>query len=67
MYKDLSIIIPCRNENENLKFIIPNLTQYSEDIIIVDGNSNDGTEETCKKFNVRHILDNNLGKGMLKD
>lgn len=63
MYKDLSIIIPCKNENENLKFIIPNLIRYSEDIIIVDGNSNDGTEETCKKFNVRYILDNNLGKG----
>ena len=35
MYKDLSIIIPCKNEIENLKFIIPKLIQYSEDIIVV--------------------------------
>ena len=63
MYTDLSIIIPCKNEFENLKFIIPKLIQYSKDIIIVDGNSNDGTEEICRKLNVKYILDNNLGKG----
>ena len=63
MYKDLSIIIPCKNEVENLKFIIPKLIQYSEDIIVVDGNSNDGTEEICAKLNVKYVLDNNLGKG----
>ena len=50
MYKDLSIIIPCKNEIENLKFIIPKLMQYSEDIIVVDGNSTDSTLEIIKKL-----------------
>ena len=43
MYTDLNIIIPCKNEGKNLEFIIPKLLNYTDDITVVDGNSNDGT------------------------
>lgn len=63
MYTDLNIIIPCKNENKNLEFIIPKLLKYCKDITIVDGSSEDGTKETSEKYNVKYVKDNNLGKG----
>ncbi len=63
MYKDLNIIIPCKNENKNLEFIIPKLLKYCDDITVVDGDSQDGTKETSEKFKVKYVKDNNLGKG----
>ena len=53
--KDLSIAVPAKNESKNLEFILPILKRYSEDIIVVDGHSNDGTKELCKKFNIKFL------------
>lgn len=63
MYSDLSIIVPSKNEFENLKLIIPNLLNYSSEIIIVDSFTNDGTEKLCKELGVKYIQDNKKGKG----
>ena len=63
MYTDLNIIIPCKNEGKNLEFIIPKLLNYTDDITVVDGNSNDGTKEISEKLKVKYVTDNNLGKG----
>lgn len=47
MITDISVIIPVRNEEENLKKIIPKIigsyNQYLREIIIVDDNSTDKT------------------------
>ena len=66
MYKDLNIIIPCKNENKNLEFIIPKLLKYCDDITVVDGNSQDGTKETSEKFNVKYVRITILVKEMHK-
>lgn len=63
MLKNLSIIIPSKNEAKNLEFILPQLVNFSDDIIVVDGHSNDGTENICKINNVSFKLDNGYGKG----
>jgi glycosyltransferase involved in cell wall biosynthesis len=63
IYSDLSIIIPCKNESKNLEFIIPKLKEYSNEIIVVDANSNDGTKELCELHKITYLKDNNLGKG----
>ena len=63
MLENLNIIIPSKNEAKNLDFILPKLLKYSEDITVVDGNSNDGTDKICEKYNVKYVKDNNLGKG----
>jgi glycosyltransferase involved in cell wall biosynthesis len=63
MRNKLSIVIPAKNESKNLNLILPILNKYSNNIIVVDGHSNDNTKIICKKNNVRFILDNNLGKG----
>ena len=40
---------------ENLVSILPNLLVHSDDIILVDGHSNDGTKELCEKYNVKFL------------
>ena len=58
MLENLNIIIPSKNEAKNLDFILPKLLKYSEDITVVDGNSNDGTDKICEKYNVKYVKDN---------
>ncbi|MDP2925240.1 MAG: glycosyltransferase family 2 protein [Nanoarchaeota archaeon] len=57
MKKELSIIIPCYNEAENMPFLLDkfkeilngNLLKTTE-LILVDNNSNDNTKEVLKKL-----------------
>ena len=63
MFNNLSIIISAKKEYLNILKIIPKLKKYSKDIILIDGNSNDGTKEFCKKQKIRFYLDNGKGKG----
>ena len=60
---DLSIVLSTKNEGDNLELIIPKLIHHSDDIILVDGHSNDGTKEICEKYNIKFLLDNKIGKG----
>ena len=59
----ISIVVPAKNESKNLEFILPILKRYSDDIIVVDGHSNDNTRFQCEINKVRFVLDNKLGKG----
>jgi glycosyltransferase involved in cell wall biosynthesis len=60
---NLSIVLPTKNEDKNLEIILPALKSFSNDIIVVDGHSNDYAKIICDKFNVNFVLDNKLGKG----
>lgn len=59
----ISIIIPCKNEEKSIKEIIVKCRKYSDDIIVIDGHSNDNTREIAKSLNTRVYLDNKKGKG----
>ena len=63
MLKNLSIIVSSKKECENLKTILPILKEKSDDVIVVDGHSKDGTEEVCLLNKTTFVLDNGLGKG----
>ena len=50
---NISIVIRCLNENDNLKILIPILqkqTLEEYEIIFVDSGSTDGTLDTIKDF-----------------
>ena len=51
--KKFSIVLPCLNELENLKLLIPEIKKkyhkYDIEFIVVDDNSDDGTEDFFKK------------------
>ena len=59
----VSIIIACQNEGEGIKKVLESVRKYSNDIIVVDGHSEDGTREIVKKFGARFFLDNEKGRG----
>ncbi len=62
----VSIIIPTLNEAKNLKWLLPGVKKvmknYSYEIIIVDKNSTDGTQEFAKKYGAK-LVSENLKKG----
>lgn len=54
----VSLVIPTLNEKDALKFlfaelgsVLPQLTEYAFEIIIVDDGSDDGTSDFVKKYN----------------
>lgn len=59
----VSIIIACKGEGEGIKKILQSVKNYSDDIIVVDGHSNDGTAEETEKFGASFYLDNKKGRG----
>lgn len=63
MLKNLSIIILAKNEYKNIEYILPKIKKISDDILVIDGHSQDGTKELCRKHKVKFFLDNKLGKG----
>ena len=65
MKKKYSLILPCYNEFENLKLLIPKVIRFlpksNYEIIVVDDNSEDQTIKRLKlifksKKNIRYIL-----------
>lgn len=59
----LSVIIPTKNEVQTLSEVIRGCRKYSDELIVVDGNSTDGTRELAQSLDARIYLDNGLGKG----
>ncbi|MBV1880045.1 MAG: glycosyltransferase family 2 protein [Pseudomonadales bacterium] len=56
-YSDISIIIPAKNEANNLSSFLPKLASQCKDseIIVINDGSEDDTEEVCKKHGVKVI------------
>lgn len=64
MFEDkLSIIIPTKNEEKNIRDIIAKCKRYSDDIIVIDAHSQDKTRHLAESLNAEVYLDNRKGKG----
>src|SRR3990172_364271 len=59
----VSIVIACKNEGEGIARILKSVKKYSDDIIVIDAHSNDGTKEATKELGGRFFLDNKKGRG----
>ena len=67
-FPTVSVIVPTRNEARNLEIVLPAIAAVRptvHEIIVVDGNSTDGTIETAKRVLpwVRVITQTRKGKG----
>ncbi|MDZ4727381.1 MAG: glycosyltransferase family 2 protein [Leptospira sp.] len=67
MENKIIVIIPVRNEEENLPLVIGELLNLqlfsSSDIILVDNGSTDASSAIGKSFGVNVLFENNLGYG----
>jgi len=54
----ISIILPAKNEAENLVNLLPRLLEAVKDaeIIVVNDGSNDNTLEVCNQYNITIVL-----------
>lgn len=61
----VSVVIPTLNEAKNIKKVFPNIPSFVDEIVIVDGQSTDGTVETIKNIrpDAKIIIEKPCGKG----
>ncbi|MFH1037876.1 MAG: glycosyltransferase family 2 protein [PVC group bacterium] len=59
----VSIIIPARNEENNIADIVNYCRLYGDELIVVDGHSTDGTRKIADGLGCRVIEDHGKGKG----
>lgn len=59
----ITVIIPTKNEERTISWIISSVKKYADELIVVDGHSSDKTREIAKELNAKIILDNRKGKG----
>ncbi len=63
--KSVSVVIPTLNEAANIKEVFPDIPEFVDEIVVIDGDSADGTRDEILKFrsNARIILEKPEGKG----
>jgi len=62
--KKVSVVIPAYNEEENISKVIKDFSKsYVDEILVVDNNSTDKTEELAKKAGVKVIKEKRQGYG----
>ena len=59
----ISVVIPTKNEEINIGWIIEGAKKYADEIFVVDGHSTDRTREIAEKCGVPVYLDHKKGKG----
>jgi len=59
----ITVLIPALNEETTIGDVITRSKKYSDDIIVVNGHSNDGTGSIAQDLGAKVILDHKKGKG----
>lgn len=64
-YPSISVVIPARNEAQNLQYILPKLPKIVTEVILVDGHSTDDTSKIAQQLlpDIRVIQQEGRGKG----
>ncbi len=61
----VSVVIPAMNEAENLPYVLPRIPAWVHEVILVDGNSTDGTVAVARQLweGIRIVRQQGHGKG----
>lgn len=65
MHRDLriSVVIPCYNEEEGVRYVIERLPPYVDEVVVVDNNSTDRTAEVAASLGARVVFEKRKGYG----
>ena len=66
MNKQLSIVIICKNEKGSIERVLQSIVPVSEDIVVYDSGSTDGTVAVLQQFPVRINQGEGMGFGKTK-
>jgi glycosyltransferase involved in cell wall biosynthesis len=47
-FPSISVVIPAKNEGDNVEWVLQSMPRWIDEVILVDGNSTDGTVEMAK-------------------
>ncbi len=61
--KTISVVIPCYNEEEGLKGVIPSIPESVDEVVVVDNNSTDATSEIARSLGARVVFEKRKGYG----
>jgi len=63
--KYISVVIPTLNECPNIKHVFPDMPDFIDEVVIIDGKSKDGTREEILKYrnDAKIIVEKPCGKG----
>jgi glycosyltransferase involved in cell wall biosynthesis len=59
----VTVVVPARNEAANILPVLVRARPFADELMVVDGNSTDGTREIAVACGARVIRDEGLGKG----
>lgn len=59
----ISVIVPVRDEADNLAEFLPLVRPFADELIVVDGHSADGSAEIARSLADELVFDNGRGKG----
>jgi len=59
----ITVCVPTKNEAKGIERVISGVGPHADEVLVVDGHSNDTTRDLAKKVGARVILDNQRGKG----
>jgi len=59
----VTVVVPTLNEENTVADIIEGCRPYADEILVVDGHSQDKTREIAEGLGIKVILDNKKGKG----
>lgn len=64
--KKISVVIPTLNEVDNIKHVFPNIPHFIDEVIVIDGGSEDGTIEEILKYRQDAVIvvEKKAGKGI---
>ncbi len=59
----ISVVIPAKNEAGSIAAVVNSSMRHADEVIVIDGRSDDGTGGIAAECGARVIKDNGLGKG----
>ncbi len=61
----VSVVVPALNEAENLPHVLPLIPDWVDEVLLVDGNSTDGTVDVARELrpDIRIVAQEGRGKG----